>query len=216
MEAEEEVICSGCFAGLPFTRMRGKKGNVAERLFWERLPVVRANAYLHYVAGAASAQPLLRLKYGKLPHIGTYLGRAMAADLLDTDFFQDIDLIIPVPLAQQRQRERGYNQSEMLANGVAQLTGLPVRTDIVERIVSNPTQTSLNPLERAENVRGIFRLVRPEAVSGRHILLIDDVLTTGATLTSCGAELAKVEGVRISILVPALAGMHTAADVPPR
>ncbi len=215
LQAEDEVVCAACFAGLPFTRMRGERGNVVERLFWGRLPVVRANAYLHYVSGAASGQPLLRLKYGRQPQIGTYFGRTMAADLLDTDFFRDIDCIIPVPLAKERLHERGYNQSEQLARGVAERTGLTVRTDIVERVVSNPTQTSLNAAERAANVKGIFRLVRPDAVSGRHVLLIDDVLTTGATLLSCGEELTKAEGVRISILVLSLAGTHTAADVPP-
>ncbi len=212
----ESTMCPSCFASLPLTRLRGRSGNVVERLFWGRLPIERANAFMYYYADAASALPIAALKYRQRPDVGVWFGRVMAADLLDSDFFRGIDAIVPVPLARDRQRQRGYNQSERLAEGVSRLTHLPVWTDLVERHVSNPTQTRLGPAERRRNVENIFRLLQPAKAAHRHLLLVDDVLTTGATLHSCAVELAKAPGVRISILALALAGPHSDADVPAR
>lgn len=132
----------------------------------------------------------------------------MAQDLLDTDFFDGIDFIVPVPLHRKKMRQRGYNQSAELAHGIAELTGLPVREDLVSRVVDTPTQTRLTAEERRENVRDAFRLLQPAAVANRHILLVDDVLTTNATILSCAEELVKATGVRISVLTLALAGQH--------
>lgn len=215
LEEGEGVVCNACFASLPFTRFRGRAGNVVERLFWGRLPVVRANAYVFYHSGAASSAPVLQLKYRGRSQVGRFFGRAMAADLAGTGFFDSVDVIVPVPLAHDRQLRRGYNQSLLLAAGVGEITGLPVVADAVERVVSNPTQTRLHGREREMNVAGIFRLVRPEEVAGRHVLLVDDVLTTGATMLSCAGEVARAPGVRLSVLVLGLAGTHSLADAPP-
>lgn len=214
LEEGEQVMCNACFVSLPRTRMHADKGNVVERLFWEKIPVERANAYMYYQTGAASCYPIFQLKYYGRTAVGHYFGRIMAADLQQTDFFNTIDCIVPVPLAKSRQQQRGYNQSEILAEGIAEWTGLPVENKAVVRVVANPTQTFLNAQQRIENVADIFRLQRSELLENRHVLLVDDVLTTGATLLSCAKEIAKAPGVRISLLVLGLAGHHSLADLP--
>lgn len=204
----EECICTTCLVRLPYTHFCGAAGNVVERLFWEKLPIVRADAFLYYKHGSPFTRLLFNLKYYGRREVGQYLGRLMAGNLAATDFFDGIDCLVPVPLHRHKERRRGYNQSEMLARGISEVTGIPVVTDAVARTVDTPTQTRLTPEERERNVAEAFSLVRPDALAGRHVLLIDDVITTGATTLSCGTALAKAPGTRISILALSLAGTH--------
>lgn len=148
------------------------------------------------------------LKYGGRAETAVEVGRLMGEALLPTDFFEGITAVVPVPLAPGRERRRGYNQSERLARGIALATGLKLETDVVRRTVENPSQTRLRYEERRENVADIFTLHDDGPIENRHILLVDDILTTGATLLSCGRELSKARGVRISILTLALATHH--------
>ena len=124
----------------------------------------------------------------------------MATDMQLAHYFDDIDLLVPVPLAQKRQRQRGYNQSEMLACGIADVTHLPIASKALKRQVFRESQTHLSRHERQENVNGIFVVADAEMLKGRHVLLIDDVCTTGATLTACAQAMAPIEGIRISVL----------------
>lgn len=202
---DQSHICAACYFKLPFTQLAGRKGNGIERLFWGKIPIERASAYLYYVAGTNSRHLLMQLKYYNRPDIGEFMGKEMARELLKSDFFKDIDLIIPIPLAKRRQRKRGYNQSEYLALGIAKETGLTIDKQSVIRIKDNPTQTHLKTKERRENVRNIFQVVQPDRLKSKHVLLIDDVLTTGATLLSCAETMAQVKGVKISVLTLATA-----------
>lgn len=210
--ASEREICTSCFAQLPRTERRGRPCNGLERLFWHRIDIVRANAFLRYEAGADSRRVVLGLKYYDRPELGEMFGRIMARDLEGTGFFDGVDGIIAVPLARKRLRKRGYNQSDMLARGVSAVTGIPVLEGVIRRIVETPTQTHLNAEQRRDNVRDIFELRRPEVVRRRHILLVDDVLTTGATLLSCAEELSRAGNVRFSVLTLSEASHH--ADGP--
>lgn len=213
LAAGEHHVCAACFHRLPFTRFRAQPGNIVERIFWTHIPIVRASAYLRYIPGAESREIFFHLKYYDRPQIGYYFGRIMAADLCPTGFFEDIDLIVPLPLSAKRERRRGYNQSGELARGVSDYTGIPVERQLIARVVDNPSQTRKSPDERRENVRGIFRLLDADRLAGCHVLLIDDVITTGATVLSCARELARIEGVRISILALGLAGTHSRAGM---
>ena len=208
LHTRQEQICLSCFNQLPFTNIHGEKGNKMERLFWGQIPIVRANAYIYYHPHAEDTSIFMDLKYRNRPQIGIIFGRLMAGDLMDTDFFKDIDVVVPIPLAKERLRQRGYNQSEMLAKGVCEITHLPLDTQSVLRTVSNPTQTRLNAQERKANVSHIFTLSPHHQLAHKHILLIDDILTTGATLISCAQEIAKAEEVCISVLTLGLAGSH--------
>ncbi len=204
----ERCICTSCYLNLPLTHFRGHRGNVVERLFWQKLPIERASAYLRYQSSNDVRNVLFKLKYHDRPQVGRFFGRVMATELLATDFFKDIDVVVPLPLHRKKERKRGYNQSEHLARGVADVSGLPVDTKLVERVVNTPSQTRLTADERRQNMQNAFRLCSVERAAGRHILLVDDVLTTHATLLACGRALAQAPNVRISILVLALAGRH--------
>lgn len=205
LTVREEELCATCIFSLPLTRIHAEPGNGVERLFWAKIDIERASAFMYYIPNSETRLSFMRLKYQRhRPQMGHFFGRMMACDLADTDFFSTIDLIVPVPLSAQRRRQRGYNQAAQLALGIAAATGLPVCEEAVERHVDNPTQTHLNAHERSQNVKDIFRLVRPELVAGRHILLVDDILTTGSTILSCAETLAEAGGVRFSILTMGL------------
>jgi ComF family protein len=120
-------------------------------------------------------------------------------DLRGSDFLAPIELIVPVPLHPRKERERGYNQSQLIAEGLAQATSLPLSVGNLIRVVYNPTQTRRTRTQRWENVRDIFRVVHPEMFQDKHLLLVDDVITTGSTLEACGIALTRCRGVKISI-----------------
>lgn len=214
LKAGEDFLCLSCLTELPFTRIFGREGNAVERIFWGRIPICRANSYLHYFPESMVSRLFLALKYGNRPHYGCTLGAMMAAELRDTGFFDGIDAIVPVPLARKRMKQRGYNQSEMLAQGVAKVTHLPVLTDAVARVVANPTQTHLTRAERRDNVADVFSLLRPAKVAGKHLLMVDDILTTGSTMMECAEEVAKAGDVKISVLTLGLAGWHGVGPEP--
>ncbi|MBQ8098857.1 MAG: ComF family protein [Bacteroidaceae bacterium] len=185
LQPQEPFLCTHCLSTLPYTGYHGSPGNNAERLFYGTAPVERAEAYLYYHAGASSSQVIRALKYRHRPEVGLWMGSVLAASLADTDFLDGITGLIAIPLAPRRQRHRGYNQSLMIAEGIASATGLPLLTDVVRRIRENPTQTHLLPQQRRQNVEGIFRCEHPELIRHGHLLVVDDVVTTGATLSSC-------------------------------
>jgi ComF family protein len=170
------------------------------RLFWGQVPIERSAALMFYEPHSEMAQMVYRLKYDNRPDIGEDLGRLMATEMSLAHYFDDIDLLVPVPLTMKRQRQRGYNQSEMLARGISDVTHLPVVPKALKRQIFRESQTHLSRQERQENVDGIFAVADAETLKGRHVLLIDDVCTTGATLRACAQALAPIEGIRISVL----------------
>lgn len=201
----EECLCTGCNIGLPRTGYHLQKDNPVEKMFWGKIPLGRATSFFFYRKGNDCQAILYELKYNGQKEIGEIMGRYMAAELLPSGFFEGIDVIIPVPLHKKKQKLRGYNQSEWLACGISALTALPVKTDAVIREKNTETQTKKSMSERWENVDGIFLLKSPEWFKGKHILIIDDVLTTGATTVACASAFNAVEGIKISILTLAVA-----------
>lgn len=169
-------------------------------MLWGRMAVERCVALAFFVPHSDMARLIYRLKYGNRPEVGEDIGRLMGEELSSTGFFEDVDLLIPVPLAKKRLRQRGYNQSLEIAKGIAEATGLPIAHAVVCRNVFMGSQTQKHWNERNENVKGVFELENPGQIRGKHVLLIDDVMTTGATLVSCGKEILQAEGVRISVL----------------
>ena len=198
-EGETGYLCTACLMDFPFVRPPYVAGSRTERRFWGILPMGRAATFFCYQSHTASTRIILALKYARQPHIGDHFGFLMGQQLTKTDFFDGVDCIVPVPLTRWRQFRRGYNQSEHIAKGLARASGLPVRTDLVRRKKNRRSQTRVGPHMRASNVEGIFCITHPERVAGLHILLVDDVLTTGATLTSCGRTLAAAGVAKISI-----------------
>ena len=197
----EQDICAPCLLAVPRTGYEhSAHDNPMARLLWARLPLERAAAWFFYSSQTLLAQAIYDLKYHGQPEIGFTLGRLMAAELRDSGFFDGIDVLLPLPLAKKRQRQRGYNQSEMLARGIEKVTGIAVVTDAVKRTRYEESQTRLQAWERQANVEGLFVLNDATALQNRHVLLVDDVMTTGATVMACAAALKTVEGIRISVL----------------
>ena len=197
----EEVICARCNFHLPRTGFQHNAyENDMAKLFWGQIPIERATAFFYYEAHAETANILYELKYKDHPEIGEIFGRMFAAEIKSAGFFDGIDGIVPVPLAKKRQRQRGYNQSEEIAQGVSEITGLPIYNKVVKRIIFKGSQTNKGRWDRQENVEHVFDLIDAEAVSNKHLLLIDDVVTTGATCIACAKVLCQSANVRISIL----------------
>ena len=204
----EEVICADCNCSLTRTHQsRHPEDNVMARRFWLRADVKRCAAFVTHHPHAQSGNIVYELKYGMHPEYGRWMGRVMALEMGADGFFEGIDLIVPVPLAKVRLRQRGYNQSEEIATGIGEVTGLPVHTGIVARDTFSKSQTSLTPGERYDNVAGAFRLVDAEAVRGRHVLLVDDIVTTGATMTAVANVLSAAGDVTVSIASWGMAGV---------
>lgn len=198
---ETEVLCPSCQLRLPRTNFHlSPKDNMMARLFWGIIPVENVAALCYYAPGSEMARLVYDMKYHDRPDIGEALGRMMASEFMASGFFDGIDCLVPLPLARKRERQRGYNQSRQLAIGVSEVSGVPVSDDMVCRTAFAKSQTQLGRRERQENVENVFQLREGSDFRGRHVLLIDDIVTTGATVVACARELLKVEGVRISIL----------------
>ena len=197
----EEVICTKCNFHLPRTGYhQNAYDNEMARLFWGQIPIERATALFFYEAHADPANILYGLQSKNHPEIGEMVGRLLAKEALSNGFFDGIDAIIPIPLAKKRQRQRGYNQSMEIARGVSEVTSLPINNKVIRRTVFEASQTSMGRWERNENVEHVFELTDAETVRGKHLLLIDDVVTTGATVLACAKELMKAGDVKISVL----------------
>lgn len=201
----EEALCFRCNIGMPRTLYHLEKDNEVEKMFWGKMPLERATSYMFYQKGGDYRRILHLLKYEGRKDLGYTMGRLMAMDVGRNGFFEGIDVIVPIPLHPSRQRERGYNQSECLAEGISAVTGIPVDTSSVRRCVHTQSQTKKSAYERWENVSGIFDAPDKDKLAGKHVLLVDDVLTTGATITACADALADVENIRLSVLTLAMA-----------
>ena len=197
----EETLCSKCYLHLPRTDFdHDLYENVMAKLFWGQIAIEKATALFYYEPHAETANILYELKYKNHPEIGVVMGRMMAKELMRSGMFEGIDAIVPVPLARKRERERGYNQSLELAKGVSEVTGLPIYNKVVKRTKFMGSQTQRGRWERNENVEHVFELVDGDSINGKHLLLIDDVVTTGATIIACAQEMQKASDVKISVL----------------
>lgn len=197
----ERSLCSVCVLHLYRTTFQfTPEDNEMAQLFWGLLPVERTAALIYYEPRSETAALIYKLKYGHRPDIGEDLGRIMAEEMKPAGFLDGIDVLLPIPLSKKRYWQRGYNQSEMLARGMSEVTGLPVITKAVRRTNFRQSQTSLTRKERQENVEGTFVLRHPEQLENKHVLLIDDICTTGATLLACSEAIRSVKGIHISIL----------------
>ena len=175
------------------------------RVFWGRVELFSATSYLFFNKGGSVQHLMHSLKYKSQKETGVYLGKLFGKDLLKSPLFNTIDLIIPVPLHPKKFHLRGFNQSEVIASGIGHVMEIPVECNKLIRLVNTDSQTRKSRYSRWENVRSAFGVENPEDISGKHVLLVDDVLTTGATLEACAATLLEIEGTRVSVATLAYA-----------
>ena len=196
----EEVICTGCLLEIARTNFHRQRGNMLEQAFWGRCMVEKAAAYSVYNRGSRIRKLIHQLKYGGREEVGRALGRLYGSHLAESGFIDGMDMIIPVPLDPARERRRGYNQSRCIADGLAFSCRLPVRDKLLLRAGRSGSQTRRGRYERWENVEGLFTVKKPDTIRGRHLLLVDDVITTGSTVEACVNALQSAGDVKVSVV----------------
>lgn len=174
-------------------------------LFWGRIPVDAAGSLFYFSRGAPMQRILHSLKYRGNRQAGIKLGRSLGEAISDSGRFKPLDAIVPIPLHAERERNRGYNQAECIARGMSLTIGRPVWTDLVSRIRRTDTQTQKNRIERWTNLSDGFRLTRPDSVTGKHLLIVDDVITTGASLEACAQGILQASPAKLYIATIAYA-----------
>lgn len=186
-----EVICLSCEQGMPLTAYTQQAGNPVEMSFWGRVPIEKCTSLFRFEKGSSYQSLLHHLKYRGNRKAGIYLGQLLGYELKHSSF-SVCDLIIPVPIHKKRLRQRGYNQSEIIAQGVSEIMDIPVESKLLVRKVHRESQTSMGRYERFENVYASFRIAsNAPDINRKKVLLLDDVVTTGATLEACCYALIK-------------------------
>jgi len=202
---DESVICLKCQISLPKTKFHLQKQNLIAQEFAGRIKLEHAAAFLFFNKGSRVQKLMWRLKYKGRQEIGIKLGQLYAESLLESDFLKDIDIILPVPLHSRKLEERGFNQADVFAEGLSEVCNIPWSPQLIERTEHTETQTRKSRIERWENVSGKFVVKQPELLADKHILLVDDVVTTGTTLEACGQSILQIPNTRLSIACAATA-----------
>ncbi|MEJ5961375.1 ComF family protein [Pedobacter immunditicola] len=201
----EKDICIKCEFDLPYTDFHLHRENPVAKQFWGRIPLHTAMALLYFTKESKTQNLMHQLKYKSQPQIGFLLGEMIGERLIASGFQQNYDYIVPVPIHEKRLRSRGYNQSEYIANGIAEKLKIPVKTKVIIRYKQTKSQTKNERFERFHNLENAFMVLQPMAVTGQHILLVDDVITTGATLEACATTLGQHKPAHLSIAAAAYA-----------
>ncbi|HMU58397.1 MAG TPA: phosphoribosyltransferase family protein [Chitinophagaceae bacterium] len=201
---EESELCMRCVEAMPETNFELHPNNPVEKLFWGRLPLAGATAQFYFTKESLMQHLMHQLKYKGNKELGLQLGRIMGEQIKKSGRF-DADALVPLPLFPAKERKRGYNQAKVLSDGMAEVMGIPVLNDVVIRPQHTETQTKKGRVERWKNMEGKFVLTNEDAIKGKHLILVDDVVTTGATLEACGHELLQADGVKLSLATMCLA-----------
>ncbi len=202
---QEQWICLHCLHHIPRTNFHLEPENRVAQLFYGRVKIEFATSFFYFSKGSKYQSLLHNLKYKGMKELGAEIGMQFGIDLLQSDDFSSVDLVCPVPLHPQKEKKRGYNQSWWIASGIATQMQKPLSDDNLKRVTATETQTKKTRFERWQNVEGIFELNNPEAFSGKHILLVDDVITTGSTIEACAQAILSKTDARISIATLATA-----------
>lgn len=200
----EELICTSCLHDLPVTKYHLDNDNPVKKVFYGRVKIEKATALLHFRKKSGVQHLIHALKYKGHPEIGNYLGRWLGEELKSISEFQDIDFVLPVPLHKLKLKERGYNQVEGFARELALVLNAEFIDDLLLKVNATQTQTLKDRISRWGKIEETLQLRNPERIIGKHVLLTDDLITTGATLEACAHKLLEIPGIRISIATMAI------------
>lgn len=195
----EHILCAGCLFSLPETRFHLMRENPVEELFIGKMSVHAATACYYFHKSTAIQHIIHQFKYHHKKEVAIFMGKLMGNMLRQSIFFSDVDAIVPIPLHSKKQQLRGYNQSDLLSTGISEMMKIPVLYHGIKRVAFTESQTKKSRMERWQNVKNAFEVTFPEEVRGKHILLVDDVVTTGATLEACSEVLLRIPGTKVSL-----------------
>jgi len=201
----EECICTLCRYNLPKTDFHTYNDNPVSRTFCGRANITAATAFYYFYKGLSVQKLVHALKYRGRTEVGSMVGQWLGMTISESSYFAGVEVIVPVPLHERRLRTRGYNQSYFIAQGISKAIGLPVADKALMRNTYTGTQTRLGKFSRWENVEKMFQLMDTEKVAGKHVLLVDDVITTGATLEACANVLLQAPQTKVSVAAMAYA-----------
>ena len=203
--SNEATICTTCISTLPLTKFHLIINNPFEQKLAGRVNIEHATAMYYFNKGGVIQELLHGLKYQQKQAIGALLGMYFAKQLLDVRWIADIDIVIPIPLSKQKMKMRGFNQSTCIGESFAAHLNKPLDTTSVVRLKNTASQTHKTRVERMDNVKDAFMVTSPNSLQHKHIMLIDDVVTTGATLEECAQAILKIDGTKVSIVTLAYA-----------
>ncbi|MBI3520326.1 MAG: ComF family protein [Bacteroidetes bacterium] len=201
----EEQLCHYCYLHLPKTNFHKQARNPVDALFYGRTPLLFASSFYLFTKKGSVQKVLHAIKYKHNKDLATLIGKWYAEDLQEHPIINKADYIIPVPLHSKKFKIRGYNQSEEFARGLSKGLNISLNTDVLRRREFTQTQTKKSKYERWENVEDVFELTTPETFTGKHVIVVDDVITTGATIEACCQILYQIENIKISVLSIAFA-----------
>ena len=196
-------ICGRCSQNLPETHFFEAPSNPIEKIFYGRLPISAGAAAWYFHKNSALQALLFQLKYKSNKDVGLFIGKQMGALLAASERFSSIDALVPVPLHPQALSKRGFNQAALICEGIGQVWHKPVLTGAIARTKHTSTQTKQTRAERWDNMEDAFTIKDPTSINGKHLLIIDDVITTGATIEACGKTLLTIKDVRVSVAAAA-------------
>jgi len=202
---EDNLLCLQCINELPHTNFAMHAGNPVEKIFWGRLPLTAAMSELYFAKDTIVQTLIHEFKYKGNKDLGYYLGEMIGRSLVNNNRFSKIDALVPLPLFADKEFKRGFNQATILCNGISTIMNIPVIKNNVVRKRFTETQTKKHRTKRWENVEGSFEINNTIEIKDKHILLVDDVVTTGATLEACGEQILKTENTKLSIATLAFA-----------
>ena len=203
--ANEYLICTDCRFNLPFTNFHLQPDNIVAQQFWGKIQLEGAYSLYYFSKGGKIQNLMHQFKYKGMKQIGNLLGNIAGGQLIKNKVFNTVDVIIPVPLHKKRMTQRGFNQSLCFAEGLSEKLNAAVENNNLVRITATETQTHKSRFARFENMQEVFTVKNPERLINKHVLLVDDVITTGSTLEACGTELLKIQGLKLSIATIAYA-----------